>query len=124
MADAIHLLAQATVGLIRGKWTIPVLVHMVDGPIRLGQLCRLMPQVNKKVIVQQLHELEAAGIITRNDLSGKTRRVEYKIADEFGPAVLKLLGLLSDWGIQHLGEDRYGRNASIAGPAFDQDCQE
>lgn len=74
---------------------------MLDGPIRLGQLRRQLPRASKKVLVQQLHELENDGIIVRTDLSAKIKHVEYTISMPFGEAVINLLKLLSEWGIRH-----------------------
>lgn len=93
--------AQAALGLIRGKWKVAILVTMQDGPIRLGQLRRLIPRASKKVLVQQLHELERDGIIVRTDLSGKIKHIEYTISAPLGRAVMNLLGLLSEWGCRH-----------------------
>jgi DNA-binding HxlR family transcriptional regulator len=92
---------QTALGLIRGKWKIAILVTMLDGPIRLGQLRRLIPRASKKVLVQQLHELEKDGIIDRTDLSERIKHVEYRISAPLGVAVVNLLGLLSDWGFRH-----------------------
>ena len=93
--------AQSALGLIRGKWKLPILVTMLNGPVRLGQLRRLIPSASKKVLVQQLHELENDGIIVRTDLSRRIKHVEYTTSAPFGVAVVNLLGLLSEWGIQH-----------------------
>lgn len=93
--------AQAVLCLIRGKWKIPILATMLDGPVRLGQLRRLIPRASKKVLVQQLHELEKDGIIARTDLSGKIKHVEYAISAPLGDQVVNLLQLLSDWGLRY-----------------------
>jgi len=93
--------AESALGVIRGKWKVEILVNLLSGPIRLGQLRRLIPRASKKVLVQQLHELEKDGIIVRTDLSGKIKHVEYAIAAPLGVAVMNLLGLLSDWGSRH-----------------------
>jgi DNA-binding HxlR family transcriptional regulator len=42
---------------------------MRSGPIRLGQLARTIPRASKKVLTQNLRDLEAAGIIMRTDFS-------------------------------------------------------
>jgi DNA-binding HxlR family transcriptional regulator len=108
--------AQAVLCLIRNKWKIPILATMLDGPVRLGQLRRLIPRASKKVLVQQLHELEKDGIIVRTDLSGKIQHVEYTISAPLGEAVVNLLGLLSDWGLRNApaialpGRTRIGTN--------------
>jgi DNA-binding HxlR family transcriptional regulator len=93
--------AHSALGLIRGKWKVEILVNMLSGPIRLGHLGRLIPRASKKVLVQQLHELENDGIIVRADLSGKIKHVEYTISAPLGVAVMKLVEFLSDWGIRN-----------------------
>lgn|GEM_PF-3439275 len=93
--------AQSALAVIRGKWKIAILVQMIDRPVRLGQLRRLIPRASKKVLVQQLHELENEGTIVRTDLSGRIKHVEYAISAPLGTAVMNLLGLLSDWGSRH-----------------------
>jgi DNA-binding HxlR family transcriptional regulator len=103
--------AQSALGLIRGKWKFAILVTMLDGPIRLGQLRRLIPRASKKVLVQQLHELEKDGIIVRTDLSRKIKHVEYTISAPLGLAVINLLGLLSDWRFRHSGAMALGDSA-------------
>ena len=54
------------------------------------------------MLVQRLREMERDGIITRTDLSGKTKRVEYTVCDPVGVAVLDLLVFLAEWGTRHL----------------------
>lgn len=93
--------AEAALCLVRGKWKIPILANMLDGPVRLGQLRRLIPNASKKVLVQQLHELEKDGIIERTDFSGKIKHVEYAISAPRGDQVVNLLQLLSDWGLRN-----------------------
>jgi DNA-binding HxlR family transcriptional regulator len=93
--------AEAALCLVRGKWNIPILANMLDGPVRLGQLRRLIPNASKKVLVQQLHELEKNGIIVRTDFSGKIKHVEYAISVPLGDRVVNLLQLLSDWGLRN-----------------------
>jgi DNA-binding HxlR family transcriptional regulator len=115
--------AQSALGLIRGKWTIPILVTMLDGPVRLGQLRRRIPRASKKVLVQQLHELEKDGIIVRTDLSGKIKHVEYAISAPLGSVVINLLGFLSDWGMRYAppmalhGRSRIGATPVLPMPA-------
>jgi DNA-binding HxlR family transcriptional regulator len=93
--------AEAVLCLIRGKWKISILANMLDGPMRLGQLRRLIPRASKKVLVQQLHELEKDGIIVRTDFSGKIKHVEYAISAPLGDQVANLLQLLSDWRLRN-----------------------
>ncbi|MGB6133629.1 MAG: helix-turn-helix domain-containing protein [Acidobacteriaceae bacterium] len=88
--------------LLRGKWRIEILLLLLDGPVRLGQLRRRIPGATKKMLVQRLREMEREGIITRTDLSGKIKRVEYTVCDPVGVAVLDLLVFLAEWSTHHL----------------------
>ena len=58
--------------LLQGKWRIEILCAMRRGPVRLGQLARLIPDASKKMLTQNLRKLEADGIVIRSDLSDTT----------------------------------------------------
>jgi len=94
--------AQLTLDLFRGKWKIQILQLLMDGPVRLGQVRRRIPQATKKMLVQRLHDMEKQGIITRADLSGKIKHVEYTVSTPLGDAVLQLLAILGKWSVLHL----------------------
>jgi DNA-binding HxlR family transcriptional regulator len=65
--------------LIHGKWRVHTLCAMRSGPIRLGELARMIPRASKKVLTQNLRELEAAGVVTRRDLSDEVLHIEYEL---------------------------------------------
>lgn len=93
--------------LFHGKWKLQVLWVMRSGPVRLGQLARRIPGASKKVLTQNLRELEAGGVIIRTDLSDVVLHVEYALNPDLHEAVCNLLGQLGDWG------DRYIRWTNI-----------
>jgi DNA-binding HxlR family transcriptional regulator len=43
--------------LFQVKWRIHILFAMRSGPIRLGQLARLVPGLSKKMLTQNLRKL-------------------------------------------------------------------
>jgi DNA-binding HxlR family transcriptional regulator len=88
--------------LFRNKWRINILCAMRSGPIRLGQLARIIPIASKKVLTQNLRDLEAAGIITRSDLSDVVPRVEYELDQGIKTSILGLLDNLAQWGGAYL----------------------
>jgi HxlR-like helix-turn-helix len=55
--------------LFQGKWKAQILCAMRSGPIRLGQLARIVPGASKKMLTQNLRKLEADGIVVRKDLT-------------------------------------------------------
>src|ERR1700761_4463221 len=92
---------QLAIALIQGKWKIGILSSLQRGPVRLSQLCRMFPQASKKVLSQQLREMERDGLIIRTDLSGRLRHVEYSISDSGGFAVLQLMNTLTEWSSRY-----------------------
>jgi len=68
-----------------------------DGPLRFGELRREVPGITEKMLIQQLRQLEADGVITREVYQQVPPKVEYSVT-EFGASLNKALGPLGDWG--------------------------
>lgn len=92
---------QFAITLIQGKWKLAILFRLEKGPARLSQLRRLFPEASKKVLVQQLREMERDGLLVRTDLSDRLRHVEYSLSHPHGLAVLQLINMLARWSTQH-----------------------
>jgi len=90
--------AELGVCLLQGKWRVQILCILREGPIRLGQLGRLIPSASKKVLAENLGKLHAAGLIVRNDLSSHILHVEYDLAEPMKAATYELLDQLAKWG--------------------------
>ncbi len=93
--------------LLHGKWRVHILCAMRSGPIRLGQLARTIPRASKKVLTQNLRDLEAAGIIMRTDFSEAVLHIEYELKADIKDSVLALLEHLAEWGDSYL-KNGYG----------------
>jgi DNA-binding HxlR family transcriptional regulator len=70
-----------TMKVLRGKWTVQILCALLDGPVRLSQLRRLIPTASKKALTANLRSLETLQLILRRDLSNSVLHVEYEIAE-------------------------------------------
>lgn len=70
-----------TMKVLQGKWTVQVLCALLDGPVRLSQLRRLIPAASKKTLTANLRSLESLQLILRRDLSNSVLHVEYEIAE-------------------------------------------
>jgi DNA-binding HxlR family transcriptional regulator len=84
--------------LLRGKWRVQILCAMRIGPVRLGQLVRLIPNGSRKMLVQNLRSLESAGVVVRRDLSDVLLHVEYNLEPSFRESICLLMDELSNWG--------------------------
>jgi DNA-binding HxlR family transcriptional regulator len=81
-----------------GKWKVKILCEMIDGPIRPGQLKRVLQGVSRKIIAENLRQLESARLITRIDLSDRTLHVQYRLTDGTRLVLPSLLQTLASFG--------------------------
>ena len=97
------LLDQAECGLdvalavIGGKWKPLILYHLSGSPRRFGDLRRRVVGISEKVLIQQLRELEADGIVARCDYQEVPPRVDYTTTD-YGMILAIALVPLCQWG--------------------------
>jgi DNA-binding HxlR family transcriptional regulator len=87
----------AALFVLGGKWKPLVLFHLAHGTRRYGALRRAIGSVSDKVLIQQLKELQADGIIDRFDYGEIPPKVEYSLTD-FGRTLGKALAPLCEWG--------------------------
>jgi len=87
-----------TVHLVQGKWKMHILCSIRSGPVRLGQLRRELGTASKKVLTENLRELEESGLVVRRDLGGSVRHVEYDFHEEKRPQIQAMLDHLADFG--------------------------
>ncbi|RZI39579.1 transcriptional regulator, partial [Herbaspirillum sp. HC18] len=92
----------ATLRVIAGKWK-PLILYFVaqDGPTRYGELRRAIRDVSDKVLIQQLKELEADGVLRRNDYKEVPPRVDYTLT-ELGQSLARALEPLCQWGTDNM----------------------
>jgi DNA-binding HxlR family transcriptional regulator len=90
--------AALAIEVLQGKWRIQILCVMREGPVRLGQLGRRIPSASKKVLTENLRNLESAGVVVRTDMSRQVRHVEYDLAEASKFAMHELLDHLAKRG--------------------------
>ena len=57
--------------------------------------------ISEKMLIQQLREMEADGIVSRHDFQEVPPRVEYTLTD-FGRSLVEALKPLCGWGTTHM----------------------
>ncbi|MFC8101990.1 winged helix-turn-helix transcriptional regulator [Streptomyces sp. NPDC057363] len=87
----------AAMDVIGGKWKVLILWALGEGVHRFGALRRELPGVTEKVLAAQLRELEADGIVHREEYREVPPRVEYSLTAR-GIALNEALAPLGAWG--------------------------
>ena len=90
----------AALFVLGGKWKPLILFHLAHGTRRYGELRRAVGKVSDKVLIQQLKELQADGIIERFDYGEIPPRVEYSLTP-LGRTLGVALAPLCEWGTEH-----------------------
>ncbi|WP_248926824.1 winged helix-turn-helix transcriptional regulator [Paenibacillus hamazuiensis] len=100
--------------ILFGKWKTVILFHLFSNrTMRFSELQRAIPDITKKMLTQQLRELEYHDIIHREVYHQIPPKVEYSIS-AYGQSLLPVLLAMNDWGtahIKHLNE-LYGEESS------------
>jgi DNA-binding HxlR family transcriptional regulator len=91
----------ATLKVIAGKWKPLILFFLLQGPNRYGELKRAVRGVSDKVLIQQLKELEADGVIVRHDHGEVPPRVDYALTP-LGRSLAGALVPLCTWGTENM----------------------
>jgi DNA-binding HxlR family transcriptional regulator len=93
----------AAIDVIGGKWKTLILWELHEGPRRFGALRRGVVGISEKMLIQQLRELEADGLVHREAYHEIPPRVEYSLTD-LGASLNEALLPLCNWGEQHLDQ--------------------
>lgn len=100
----------ATLGVIGGKWKGILWWRLSNGLGRFGELRRAIPQITKKMLVQQLRELERDGIVHREVFPEVPPRVQYALT-AYGRSLGPVIDALCGWGAEHLQRPAAGQQA-------------
>jgi DNA-binding HxlR family transcriptional regulator len=93
----------AALAIVGGKWKPLILFHLAHNARRYGDLRRAIGTVSDKMLIQQLKELEADGIVDRIDFREIPPKVQYSLTT-FGDTLARALQPLCAWGTEHMTE--------------------
>ncbi|WP_428231898.1 winged helix-turn-helix transcriptional regulator [Flavobacterium sp.] len=84
------------IGTIGNKWK-PIIINVIGTrTIRFGQLDAIVPHISRKVLTEQLKELEEDGLVERFAYKELPPRVEYRLSEK-GLAFLPILEEIKKW---------------------------
>ena len=95
----------STLKVFGGKWK-PLILYFISVDVnRFGQLQRMMPDCSKKMMTNQLRELEKDELINRKVFAEVPPKVIYSLTDK-GESLRPIFSELSKWGIENVLEPR------------------
>lgn len=78
------------------KWKPIIILVIKDRMLRFGEITALISVISRKVLTDQLREMEEDNLVTRQEFKELPPRVEYCLTEK-GLALLPILNLLEDW---------------------------
>ena len=91
----------AAIAVMGGKWKGLILFALQDGPVRFGALRRAVPGISERMLILQLREMEASGLVHREVYHQVPPKVEYSLTD-FGHSLNTAMAPLGEWGEEHM----------------------
>jgi DNA-binding HxlR family transcriptional regulator len=90
---------------VGGKWKLTILYWLGREPHQFRQLQRRAASVSHKVLAEQLRELTAQGLVSR-EVSGKVPAPVRYALTAYGETLRPLIEIVRVWGEQHLARTR------------------
>ncbi|MEU6264191.1 winged helix-turn-helix transcriptional regulator [Saccharopolyspora shandongensis] len=91
----------AAIDVMGGKWKCLILWELAFATRRLGELRRAIPEISERVLILQLKEMVASGLVHREMYHQVPPKVEYSLT-EFGRSLITALMPLGEWGEQNM----------------------
>ncbi|MFE7064843.1 winged helix-turn-helix transcriptional regulator [Sutcliffiella sp. NPDC057660] len=95
--EPINFPVNRALSIIEGKWRPQVYCALESGPKRFSELEREIPEISRKVLTDQLRELEDMGMVKRTSFPGKVLHVEYELTKE-AMSLQPTMKSLCTWG--------------------------
>jgi DNA-binding HxlR family transcriptional regulator len=93
------------IGVIDGRWKPMLFQRLGRNPSGFGELHRAMPGISRKVLTEQLRQMECDDLVVRRETGDRLGSVEYALTP-YGETLGPVFRSLWQWGTGHLA--RYG----------------
>jgi DNA-binding HxlR family transcriptional regulator len=103
------------IAVIDGRWKPMLFQRLSDQPRGFGELHRMLPGVTKKVLREQLRQMQADDLIQRRQLSPTSAGVRYTVTP-YGRTLGPVFETLWRWGSAHLSRVDAARGTMVAAP--------
>ena len=86
--------------VIGGKWAMPIIYNLSKGTMRFKEIESTIEGINTRMLVKELKNLEANGIVTREVFASVPPKVEYTLTKK-GDELLPSIKSLHHWGLDY-----------------------
>jgi DNA-binding HxlR family transcriptional regulator/putative sterol carrier protein len=102
--------------VIGDRWTLLLIRDLLVGPKRYKDLLDGLPGIGTNLLADRLHELEAAGLVSRRALPPPSGSTVYELTDD-GQSLEPVVAAMAWWGLRFIGRPRTGES-HLPGPYF------
>lgn len=92
---------QEILAIIGGKWSMSIIYALFYGKKRFSELERMIPKINTRMLVKELKNMEANGIVTRTVFATVPPTVEYALTLK-GEKLEPSISELHKWGLEYV----------------------
>ena len=92
---------EGIMSVIGGKWAMPIIYTLFSGTKRFKELERSLPNINTRMLVKELKNLEAYNVVKREAFATVPPTVEYSLT-ESGKDLEPIILSLYDWGLKNV----------------------
>lgn len=90
--------------IIGGKWSMSIIYALFPGKKRFSELERLIPGINTRMLVKELKNMEANGIVVRQVFATVPPTVEYTLTVK-GQKLEPIISQLMQWGVEFVDKE-------------------
>ena len=87
--------------IIGGKWAMPIIYYLSKGKLRFKELERTVVGINTRMLVKELKNMEANGIVQRDVFATIPPTVEYTLTEK-GQKLIPSINTLYNWGKEYI----------------------
>ena len=98
--NASLLAVRDALDVFSGKWKLPIIVALSEGPLRFKELQRALEGITPKILSKELKELEMNEFVTRKVHDTMPITVEYSLT-AYSHTLKEVVEALRNWGVQH-----------------------
>jgi DNA-binding HxlR family transcriptional regulator len=89
-----------TLYVLNGKWKLPLIAALANGPQRFNDIQRALGEITPKILSKELKELELNEFVERKVFATTPVTVTYELTP-YSQSLEQVIEELKKWGVQH-----------------------